>query len=87
MLIATFIMGEFQYYQTTKDWGGFIRVDDRRVLAASAFFIENRSDLLEKNKLAFFPLYDACNVGQYVRGQHDQICADRLILKSIGSYA
>jgi hypothetical protein len=43
---------------------------DRRPLAVATFLIEQRPDLLEEGKLAFFPGDHIRNIGQYARGQN-----------------
>ncbi|HET8576565.1 MAG TPA: hypothetical protein VFO18_05670 [Methylomirabilota bacterium] len=43
--------------------------DDRRVLAAAAFLIEKRPDLLAPGKTALLPGDEAAAVGQYARGR------------------
>ena len=49
------------------------RDDDKRVLAAATFLIENRPDLLEEGKTAFLPRNLPSNVGQYARGRQERI--------------
>ncbi|MCP4368047.1 MAG: hypothetical protein GY797_08055, partial [Deltaproteobacteria bacterium] len=43
---------------------------DRRVLAVTAFLIEQRPDLLGKDKIAFLAGEQARSIGQYARGQN-----------------
>jgi hypothetical protein len=45
----------------------------RRVLAAAAFLIEQRPDLLAEGKTAFLPRNVAADVGQYARGKSRRI--------------
>jgi hypothetical protein len=47
--------------------------DSRSVLAAAAYLIERRPDLLEAGKVAFFPGKISANVGQYARGRHERL--------------
>ena len=47
--------------------------DDRRVLAASAYLLEHRPDLLEESKTAFLPRRRPANVGQYAGGTYRRI--------------
>jgi len=47
--------------------------DDRRVLAAAAFLIEQRPDLLAPERTAFLPGDQAANVGQYARGENQRV--------------
>jgi len=63
----------FQVYVTTGGSFSFQVNDDRRVLAAATFLIEQRPDLLAKTKIAFLPRNHAANVGQYARGQNERI--------------
>jgi len=45
--------------------------DDKRVLAVSAYLLENRPDLLAESKFAYLPRQRPANVSQYVRGAND----------------
>ncbi len=45
----------------------------RRVLAAAAFLIEQRPDLLAEQKVAFLPRNVASDVGQYARGKNRRV--------------
>jgi hypothetical protein len=45
----------------------------RRVLAAAAFLIEQRPDLLSETKTAFLPRNVAADVGQYARGKNMRV--------------
>ncbi len=65
----------FQGYATVYTWNVmFVRgLDDRRVLAASAYILEHRPDLLEKSKTAFLPRRRPANVGQYAGGVYRRI--------------
>jgi hypothetical protein len=47
--------------------------DGRRVLAAAAFLIEQRPDLLSEAKTVFLPRNVAADVGQYARGKNRRI--------------
>jgi hypothetical protein len=47
--------------------------EGRRVLAAAAFLIEHRPDLLAEGRTAFLPRNSASNVGQYARGKNQRI--------------
>jgi len=47
--------------------------DGRRVLAAAAFLIQHRPDLLAETKTSFLPRNGASNVGQYARGKNRRI--------------
>lgn len=47
--------------------------EGRRVLAAATFLIEQRPDLLAKDKTALLPRNKASNVGQYARGKNRRI--------------
>jgi hypothetical protein len=47
--------------------------DDRRVIAAAAFLIEQRPDLLAADRTAFLPRDEPSNVGQYARGANARI--------------
>ena len=65
-------------------------VDDRRVLAAAAFLIERRGDLLQLGRRALLPRNDGANVGQYARGLNDRIIMPvdfpaEMVLRSVGS--
>jgi hypothetical protein len=67
------VLAVFQVYVTFGGDVSFQAKDDRRVLAAAAFLIEQRPDLLAKDKTAFLPRNHAANVGQYARGQNKRI--------------
>lgn len=70
VVLLVFVLIGFQWYSTTQARTFAFRDDDRRVLAAAAFLIEKRSDLLEKGKRAFLPRNEPSNVGQYARGRN-----------------
>ncbi len=50
-----------------------VKGNDRRVLAAAAFLVEHRPDLLEEAKTALLPRSEASNVGQYARGRNARL--------------
>ena len=65
-------------------------VDDRRVLAAAAFLVERRGDLLQPGRRALLPRNDGANIGQYARGRNDRIIMPvdfpaEMVLRSVGS--
>lgn len=68
--VFTMIMWQWAVVVKTNFTGGY---DDRRVLAAAAFLIEKRPDLLSEDKVSFLPRDLASNVGQYARGRQKRI--------------
>ena len=71
------VMAVFQVYITSGKDFSFDREDDRRILAAASFLIEQRPDLLTENKTAFLPRNAASDVGQYARGRNNRIVMPR----------
>lgn len=67
------LLAAFQVYVTTGGTWSLQADDDRRVLAAAAYLIEQRPDLLAADKTAFLPRNHAANVGQYARGANKRI--------------
>lgn len=67
------MLAVFQVYVTAGGSFSLQTKDDRRILAAATFLIEQRPDLRAKNKIAFLPRNHAANVGQYARGQNERI--------------
>jgi hypothetical protein len=71
VFVAT-VMVVCQVYVTSDQF--LIHKDDgRRILAAAAFLIEQRPDLLAKEKIAFMPRNVCADVGQYARGKNRRI--------------
>jgi len=73
LVIIAGLLAAFQVYVTTGGDGSLRPSDDRRVLAAAAYLIEQRPDLLASDKTAFLPRNHAANVGQYARGANKRI--------------
>jgi hypothetical protein len=67
------LLAVFQVYVTSGGTWSLQANDDRRVLAAAAYLIEQRPDLLARDKTAFLPRNHAANVGQYARGQNKRV--------------
>lgn len=71
------IMAVFQVYVATGKDFSFKASDDRRVLAAACFLVEQRPDLLSEAETAFLPRNMASCVGQYARGRNKRIIMPR----------
>lgn len=70
--IAAILLSVQVYVTATRHFSEDINAG-RRVLAAATFLLEQRPDLLAREKTAFLPRNMAANVGQYARGQNKRI--------------
>jgi len=71
------IMAVFQVYVATGNDFSFKAADDRRILAAACFLVEQRPDLLNETRTAFLPRNMGSCVGQYARGRNKRIIMPR----------